>query len=50
MVGVLQANRNKIDSAVVHAKRMQSDKVLNVLADDLEDLRFQKSSGLPKAE
>jgi hypothetical protein len=36
LTSIFEANRAQIDSLVVHAKRMESDDVLRVLADDLE--------------
>ena len=49
LVSIFQANRAQIDSLVVHAKRMESDDVLRVLADDLErDMGFAVERGKKK--
>lgn len=49
LISIFEANRSQIDSKVVHAKRMQSDDVLRVLADDLErDMGFAVERGKTK--
>ncbi|HEV2790214.1 MAG TPA: hypothetical protein VGV69_02820 [Solirubrobacterales bacterium] len=49
LVGVFAAHRAEIDSMVVHGQRMQSDDVLRVIADDLdEELGFQVERGKNK--
>jgi hypothetical protein len=46
LISIFEANRGQIDSLVVHAKRMESDDVLRVLADELEhDMRFAVERG-----
>ena len=46
LISIFEANRAQIDSLVVHAKRMESDDVLRVLADDLErDMGFAVERG-----
>jgi len=46
LVSIFETNRTQIDSLVVHAKRMESDDVLRVLADDLEsDMGFAVERG-----
>jgi hypothetical protein len=49
LVSIFQGNRAQIDSLVVHAKRMESDDVLRVHADDLEcDMGFAIERGKKK--
>jgi hypothetical protein len=49
LISVFQAHRAEIDSLVVHPKRMESDDVLRVLADDLEtDMGFTVERGKKK--
>jgi hypothetical protein len=49
LVGVFAANRAQIDSAVEHAKRMESNDVLGVIAGDLRALEFDVEQGKQKA-
>jgi hypothetical protein len=49
VVAVFAARQADIDSAVVHAKRMESNDVLGVIADDLLQLGFQVEQGKQKA-
>jgi hypothetical protein len=49
LVGLFGASRTQIDSAVTHAKRMESNDVLNVLADGLRKLGFEVETGKAKA-
>jgi hypothetical protein len=49
VVAVFGANRGQIDSAVVHAKRMESNDVLAVIADGLQAVGFQVEQGKQKA-
>jgi hypothetical protein len=49
VVGVFTASRSQIDSAVVHAKRMESNDVLGVIAGDLRTLGFEVEQGKQKA-
>jgi hypothetical protein len=49
LASVFEAHRPEIDSMVVHQQRMQSDDVLKVIADDLDDkLGFQVERGKNK--
>lgn len=49
LVGLFRASRDAIDSFVTHQKRMESNAVLAVLADDLEsELAFQVERGKKK--
>jgi hypothetical protein len=49
LISIFEVNRSKIDSLVVHEKRMESDDVLRVLADDLEtDMGFAVERGKKK--
>jgi len=48
LVAIFRANRDEIDSAVVHARRMESDDVLRVLVEDLERLGFSVERGKKK--
>jgi hypothetical protein len=48
LVEVFGGHRSEIDSMVVHEKRMQSDAVLNVIADDLDAQGFQVERGKDK--
>jgi hypothetical protein len=46
LISIFENNRAQIDSLVVHAKRMESDDVLRVLADDPErDMGFAVERG-----
>lgn len=49
LVALFAANRADIDSAVTHAKRMESNDVLNVLASGLQALGFAVEQGKAKA-
>lgn len=48
VVGVFSAAQNEIDSAVAHAKRMESDAVLGVIAPGLTELGFAVEQGKKK--
>lgn len=48
LVGLFAANQKAIDSAVTHAKRMESNDVLEVIADGLEKLGFDVEQGKAK--
>jgi len=49
VVAVFAANRAHIDSAVEHAKRMESNDVLGVIAGDLRAVGFDVEQGKQKA-
>jgi hypothetical protein len=49
LVALFAANRAEIDSAVTHAKRMESNDVLAVIADDLRAFGFEVEQGKMKA-
>jgi hypothetical protein len=49
LVAVFAANQGRIDSEVVHEKRMESNDVLAVLADGLAGLGFRVEQGKHKA-
>jgi hypothetical protein len=49
LVAVFAANRAHIDSAVTHAKRMESNDVLDVIATGLQTLGFVVEQGKKKA-
>jgi hypothetical protein len=49
VVAVFAANHAQIDSAVVHAKRMESNDVLALIASGLQALGFQVERGKQKA-
>jgi hypothetical protein len=49
LVAVFTTNQERIDSAVVHEKRMESNDVLQVIADDLVALGFLVEQGKQKA-
>lgn len=49
VVGVFTSNRAQIDSAVDHAKRMESNDVLAVIASGLQALGFNVEQGKRKA-
>ena len=48
ITAVFTAHRTEIDSAVTHAKRMESDDVLRALADDLRAIGFDVERGKKK--
>jgi hypothetical protein len=45
---VFRDHRKDIDSEITHATRMQSNDVLPVIADDLDELGFQVERGKQK--
>jgi hypothetical protein len=49
VVAIFAANRAHIDSAVTHAKRMESNDVLGVIENDLRALGFEVEQGKQKA-
>ena len=49
VIAAFAANRADIDSAVVHAKRMESNDVLALIASDLQQLGFDVEQGKQKA-
>lgn len=49
LISLFAANRTKIDSAVSHAKRMESNDVLDVIANGLRGLGFDVEQGKAKA-
>lgn len=49
LVALFAANRAQIDSAITHAKRMESNDVLNVIAGGLGALGFSVEQGKTKA-
>ncbi len=49
LVAVFATQKTGIDSAVIHAKRMESNDVLGVIANDLRQLGFDVEQGKQKA-